>query len=433
MTAAVVATTTLFGPSFVPDPVPPPSVAGWHGQISQPTLRKVNNQPSALYYGNFTPAEKDLRWFAPLSQPTLRKVDNQPAAFVSPNFTPRETDLRWYAPLSQPTRRIGQIQPDALVYGFAPSAPSGTDDVRFSVSTTVVPYQRTLLYQSLAYPVQIDTTETITVDKWYAALAQPTYRKPTVHPTALAFAPLPVTVADYRWQQPLSEPTRRKPHYEYPAFFSQPSPLTVENYRWWRPLAEPTRRELRVQPDALSWSTFTPASTEDVTVDKWYAPLHVPMLGIWSPTRMDFTWFPPSGEPGPTPPPTNVQKDGDPDYWKLPWLHLDGESFTERLRHKAITALEQAVDAAKQAEPAKAKRAARKAARDLREYAKSALLSDDVITELGQTASALNYAASQWNRDDLIERVTNARMLLLAYAAMQQDEEDALIALMVAQ
>lgn len=372
--AAVVATTTVFGPSFVPNPVPPPPVDGWHGQISQPTLRKVNNQPAALVYGNFTPAEKDIRWFVPLSQPTLRKVDNQPAAFVSPNFTPKETDLRWFAPLSQPTLRKVDNQPAALVYAnFTPASETITLDkwyaslsqptlrridnqpsaltwsyftpaavnVQFSSSTTVVPYQQTILYQSIAYPVQVTTIETITVDKWYAALSLPTLRKPNL---------------------------------EYPAYFSQPFPITVENYRWWRPLAEPTRRELRTQPDALSWSTFTPTVAETVTLDKWYAALaqptrrkadnqpaalnwsaFTPLPGtddvrfsisttvvpyaqtllypsiaqpvtlsaagnatslqtdfynqfqqpnrvVWSPNGMVFTWLPPSGEPGPVTP-----------------------------------------------------------------------------------------------------------------------------------
>ncbi len=129
-----------------------------------------------------------------------------------------------------------------------------------------------------------------------------------------------------------------------------------------------------------------------------------------------------------------AQKDGDPDYWNLPWFEVEGDDFHTRLRAKAITALEEAVDAAEAAEPAKAKRAARKAAKGLQAYAEAAgaLLSDDAVAELGQTARELNIAASQWNRDDLFERVSNARMLILAYAAMQQDEEDALIALMVA-
>jgi hypothetical protein len=131
-----------------------------------------------------------------------------------------------------------------------------------------------------------------------------------------------------------------------------------------------------------------------------------------------------------------TQKDGDPDYWKLPWFNvegIEGGTFADKLREKALTALEIAEDLAREAAPARAKRAVRKAAKGLQEYVKAAgaLLSDDTITELGRTAKQLNVSASQWDRSELLERVSDARMALLAYEAAQQDDEEALIALMV--
>ncbi len=131
--------------------------------------------------------------------------------------------------------------------------------------------------------------------------------------------------------------------------------------------------------------------------------------------------------------PTAIQKDGDPDYWNLPWFQVEGESFADQLRAKTLEALDEAFGIVEDAEPAKAKRAARKAAKGLQAYAKAAgaLLSDDTVTALGQAAKQLNYTASQWDRSELLERVSEARMALLAYEAQQQDEEDALIALML--
>ncbi len=65
---------------------------------------------------------------------------------------------------------------------------AGTDDVRFSASQTVVPYERILLYQSIAQPVQVPAAETVTVDKWFASLSQPTRRKVNNQPEALAWS-----------------------------------------------------------------------------------------------------------------------------------------------------------------------------------------------------------------------------------------------------
>jgi hypothetical protein len=132
------------------------------------------------------------------------------------------------------------------------------------------------------------------------------------------------------------------------------------------------------------------------------------------------------------------QKDGDPDYWRLPWFHVEGESVaakaTAELRDKVFADLERAFGLAESGTPAKAKKAARKAAKEIRALAKAAgaLLSDDTINALDRVAEELRYSASQWSRAELMARSDAARMALLAIEAEMHDEEEALLVLMLA-
>jgi hypothetical protein len=132
------------------------------------------------------------------------------------------------------------------------------------------------------------------------------------------------------------------------------------------------------------------------------------------------------------------QKDGDPDYWRLPWFHVEGESAaakaTAELRDKVFADLERAFGLAESGTPAKAKKAARKAAKEIKALAKTAgaLLSDDAIDALGRAAEELRYSASQWSRAELMARSDAARMALLAIEAEMHDEEEALLVLMLA-
>jgi hypothetical protein len=132
------------------------------------------------------------------------------------------------------------------------------------------------------------------------------------------------------------------------------------------------------------------------------------------------------------------QKDGDPDYWRLPWFHVEGESATSRaaaeLRDKVFADLELAFGLAESGTPAKAKKAARKAAKEIKALARAAgaLLSDDAINALERAAEELRYSASQWSRPELMARSDAARMALLAIEAEMRDEEEALLVLMLA-
>jgi hypothetical protein len=178
---------------------------------------------------------------------------------------------RWQRPLSEPQQSKRRPQPDALTYGyfFQDVAAPGNDDVRASAATLPVPHVTALLYQAYFQAPYVDAQEIVTLDKWFAPLAEPVRRKPSV-------ASVPVNVNDpfpqitIDWHRPLSEPVRRKvsaPPTEF-AFYSEPV-ITID---WYTPLAEPVRRKNSV--------AAAPASINDpfprVSVD-WHAPLSEPV------------------------------------------------------------------------------------------------------------------------------------------------------------
>lgn len=119
------------------------------------------------------------------------------------------------------------------------------------------------------------------------------------------------------------------------------------------------------------------------------------------------------------------QKDSDPDYWKMRGFRVEGGTFAEKLHADTIGALEEIFSAP---DPV---RAARPAARAVREYARAsgALLSDDEVTALELVADQLRSAASQRLADAAKRSAAEGRALLIAHLMMQRDEEEALFVL----
>jgi len=285
----------------------------------------------------------------PRRQALLYRLQPTTDVFV---FSTAETVTldKWNSRLSEPTRKIAAQQQPFLTW--LPQPVSGSGDVAISSTNVVVPYQRTLLYPSLADAIVVTTAaETITTDKWQAPLSQPAARlrtpagqpffyfvksedvsadrwlqslsvptrarpinqpqtiivkadpfaesvsidkwgQPLSEPKRFAknlnayqqpFAyfvkadPFQETVSADRWQQPLSEPMRRR---GYPTQAQDELSFvgsdTARDSRWFAPLSEPTRRKPIAEFPASSWSEFTPASAEVVTVDKYFAWLTEP-------------------------------------------------------------------------------------------------------------------------------------------------------------
>lgn len=122
--------------------------------------------------------------------------------------------------------------------------------------------------------------------------------------------------------------------------------------------------------------------------------------------------------------PAATQKDGDPDYWRMRGFHVEGGTFADRLRDDTLGALDELF----KTNPV---RAARPAARAIREYAKASgsLLADDEVEALELVAKQLRSAASQRLADAARRSASEGRALLIAHLRKQRDEEDALIAL----
>lgn len=180
---------------------------------------------------------------------------------------------------------------------------TGNGNVLFSTTNAIIPHSRTLLYPSIADVVK---SETVTVDKWLAALSTPSRRKTVYQQDGLFFVGSD-TARDHKWYVPLSEPIRRKasPTLQQPFVGSD----IATDSRWFVPLSEPVRRRTPVQPDGLSLVKADPFP-ETVSIDRWQQPLSEPVrwrgqrpdkqdefFFVGSDTARDALWFTPLSEP----------------------------------------------------------------------------------------------------------------------------------------
>jgi hypothetical protein len=247
----------------------------------------------------------------------------------------------WQPPLSVPTRRILRQQPDSLTYSYYVELPAEPADIRVASAEVLLPYQRSILYPSLQQPYFTPAEELVTIDKWFAPLAEPVRRKVNIASVPASISdPFPQIIIDWHaplaepvrrkpsvasipasvndpfprvsidWHAPLSEPVRRKSSVaSIPANINDTFPRTVEEYAWHRPLSEPTRAKVPAPPTEFSWGYLTPAD-ELVTLDKWYVPLGEPMrrkpsvasapANINDPfprTVAEYSWYRPLSEP----------------------------------------------------------------------------------------------------------------------------------------
>src|SRR6185369_3381062 len=221
------------------------------------------------------------RWYAPLNEPpkklSLPATQQQALAFVK-----LEEDVssrpKWYAPLNEPPKKL--------------SLP--------------VTQQQPLAFVKLEEDVS-------SRPKWYAQLNEPPIKKyllSSLQQTS-AFTKLEEDVSSRpKWYAPLNEPPKKL---SLPATQQQATIWTqlVDNVnlaQWYQRLETPTLRKVPAAAGDVSWSTFTPAAAEVVTVDKWYAPLEQPVRRIttrepYQPLATQFvantfdTWYDWLGEP----------------------------------------------------------------------------------------------------------------------------------------
>jgi hypothetical protein len=255
----------------------------WRRPISEPVRSNVRQVgPSTFLVGSEAPVS---RWHQPLSEPVRQKAvpSSQVYGPVYVEVVGETVTLdKWHQPLSTPVRQKERTQPDSVTYVY-PVPVSGADDVRFSGFTISVPYERTLLYQSLFEPVDSGAApEVVTVDKWLKPLSEPT-RRVSSHAQQARFGVFvgSDSARDARWFQALSTPIRRATRVDYPSFtygyYVAPAEEVVTLDKWHQPLATPVRRGglPTSEQRALAFVKAAPFP-ESTTVDRWHRPLSIP-------------------------------------------------------------------------------------------------------------------------------------------------------------
>jgi hypothetical protein len=240
-------------------------------------------------------------------------------------FTPTPTvpPLNWR--LDPPAINTRKILPAAVVAaglfwsGFTPTAapPSGDETVAHAAAQATVPYQRTILYQSLHEPVplplaaaqyawrgpfseptrrKIDNRNFPTTFNdpfprvsiaWFRQLDVPVRRKPTVYPQSAVTDPYPFTVAEYAWLRPLSEPTRRKPTVYPQSELPEPFPRTVAEYAWRQPLSQPVFvKPVQYPPQTTVYGDITVGevnASSTPTIDAFTSAATIEVSGVVAP------------------------------------------------------------------------------------------------------------------------------------------------------
>lgn len=252
--AKAMAVVTAASGLFAPLPVPSRAVVSWA-------------QLTGITGGSAVAPETVTvdKWYRPLAEPTLRK--GLSAAVVAssgdtaPAFTPETVKIDWHRPLSEP-----------------------------SVKKTVLSTATTSASGSFA-PVL--TPSDIKID-WHRPLSEPVLRTGLKTAQQLDFA-APVFVNLYLdWHRPLAEPvlrgglkTSQQDAYTAPVF------VPLEDFDWFNALTEPSvkgRSLATASRPALTWSGFTPAGAEEITVDKWLAKLSEPIRSRALATAQQNAW-----------------------------------------------------------------------------------------------------------------------------------------------
>ncbi len=158
--------------------------------FADPTRRTTTRWQQDLVSIPFNEVTLVGKWFRPLSEPVLRKVTRQSAGAVLDPF-PR-VSFSWHAPLSLPVLR--KVSRQTAGQSFDP-LPRVAFDWRRPLEE---PVRRTRLVEGFTaysnYPV---SAETVTQDKWYAALSKPVLRTNPAYSDPFSwgvFTPAPVVV-----------------------------------------------------------------------------------------------------------------------------------------------------------------------------------------------------------------------------------------------
>lgn len=152
-----------------------------------------------------------------------------------------------------------------------------------SVLSVGVIFAYNFSYQVQTGPVQFAAAETVTVDKWFEPLSEPTRRKGlgAALQDVVADSPFNEDTTLYpKWGFSWSEPVRQRPGLRACLQDTVADVAFVENTtfesKWHEPLSEPVRVR-KFGPQLQDVAADVPQPGEVVTEDKWYSPWSEPV------------------------------------------------------------------------------------------------------------------------------------------------------------
>jgi len=290
--AVSLAVTASVGPVLVPPPA-----MGWFAPLSRPVLPALKSSAQGLTVAPIAPVVSSEvvtvdKWFRPLAEPA-RTLAGLPSS-LRPYFTVDPSGLtrpevttpdKWFRALSEPARPAPWLASAAQTSTVGPILPPAAAEV-------------------------------VTVDKWFRALSEPLRLAAAPRSPSASFGPTFVPPLPMDWHVALSLPVPRVVVRNLSDAWFGPATLissseVVTLDKWFRPLSEPLRIQATrtlgspralwvptfVPPPSFGWfaalsqpvlpppvpqkqsffATLRTLVAEVVTVDKWFAPLSLPV------------------------------------------------------------------------------------------------------------------------------------------------------------
>jgi hypothetical protein len=215
-----------------------------------------------------------------------------PSRFFTPPQITAEvvTEDKWHHSHSQPDKdhaasKAARYLVAALAgFVFTPLADfpgsSGSGDALASTVTTSVRFDKTIVYQDLAWTPLV--AEVVTADKWLPRLSEPTRRITTRQQQDYISGPeLPITTTlEHGWLRPLSEPTRVKVRQNEGSFvYPYQTIVAAVGDDTARPFTVTTsvRHDKSISVQDFAYAPYVEVAAEVITSDKWFAPFSHPV------------------------------------------------------------------------------------------------------------------------------------------------------------
>jgi hypothetical protein len=172
------------------------------------------------------------------------------------------------------------LYPSLAFVAVVAAAPSGDDTASAFTVTTSQRFDKTIVYQDLAWTPLV--AEVVTADKWLPRLSEPTRRITTRQQQDYISGPeLPITTTlEHGWLRPLSEPTRVKVRQNEGSFvYPYQTIVAAVGDDTARPFTVTTsvRHDKSISVQDFAYAPYVEVAAEVITSDKWFAPFSHPV------------------------------------------------------------------------------------------------------------------------------------------------------------